>query len=41
LKNINPKGFLETLKKFKKPEDIEDNLEIFGIKDDLEKFLKS
>jgi coenzyme F420-reducing hydrogenase gamma subunit len=41
LKNINPKGFLETLKKFKKPEEIEDNLEIFGIKDDLEKFLKS
>jgi coenzyme F420-reducing hydrogenase gamma subunit len=41
LKNINPKGFLETLKRFKKPEDIEDNLEIFGIKDDLEKFLKS
>jgi coenzyme F420-reducing hydrogenase gamma subunit len=37
LKNINPKGFLETLKKFKKPEDIEDNLEIFGIKDDIEK----
>jgi hypothetical protein len=32
---------LETLKKFKKPEDIEDNLEIFGIRDDLEKFLKS
>jgi coenzyme F420-reducing hydrogenase gamma subunit len=38
LKNVNPKGFLETLKKFKKPEDIEDNLEIFGIKDDIEKF---
>jgi coenzyme F420-reducing hydrogenase gamma subunit len=37
LKNINSKGFLETLKKFKKPEDIEDNLEIFGIKDDIEK----
>jgi coenzyme F420-reducing hydrogenase gamma subunit len=37
LKNINPKGFLETLKKFKKPEEIEDNLEIFGIKDDIEK----
>jgi len=41
LKNVNPKGFLETLKKFKKPEEIEDNLEIFGIKDDIEKFLKS
>jgi len=37
LKNINPKRFLETLKKFKKPEEIEDNLEIFGIKDDIEK----
>jgi coenzyme F420-reducing hydrogenase gamma subunit len=40
LKNINPKGFLETLKKFKKPEEIEDNLEIFGIKDDIEEKLK-
>lgn len=37
LKGINPKGFLETLKKFKKPEDIEENLEIFGIKDDIER----
>ena len=37
LKGINPKGFLENLKKFKKPGEIEDNLEIFGIKDDLEK----
>jgi len=37
LKNVNPKGFISTLKKFKKPEDIEDNLEIFGIKDDLKK----
>lgn len=37
LKGISPKGFLEMLKKFKKPEEIEDNLEIFGIKDDLEK----
>jgi hypothetical protein len=27
------------LKKFKKPEDIEDNLEIFGIKDDIEQTL--
>jgi len=35
LKNINPKGFLERLKKFKKPEEIEDNLEIFGIKDEI------
>jgi coenzyme F420-reducing hydrogenase gamma subunit len=38
LKNVNPKGFLETLKKFKKKEEIEDNLEIFGIRDDIEKF---
>jgi len=37
LKNINPKGFIETIKKFKGPEEIEDNLEIFGVKDDLEK----
>ncbi|MBC7074182.1 hypothetical protein H5T58_02225 [Candidatus Parcubacteria bacterium] len=36
LKGISPKGFIETLKKFKKPEEIEDNLEIFGIKDTLE-----
>ena len=35
LKGINPKGFLETLKKFKTPKDIEDNLEIFGLKDQL------
>lgn len=40
LKGINPKGFLESLKKFKKPEEIEDNLEIFGIKDELEKIWK-
>jgi coenzyme F420-reducing hydrogenase gamma subunit len=40
LKNVNLKGFLETLKKFKNPEEIEDNLEIFGIKDEIEKFLK-
>lgn len=37
LKKISPKGFLETLKKFKKPEEIEDNLEIFGIRDEIEK----
>lgn len=35
LKQAKPKGFLEMLKKFKKPEEIEDNLEIFGIKDDI------
>ena len=40
LKNINPKYFLETLKKFKKPEEIEDNLEIFGIRDQIEEKLK-
>lgn len=39
LKNINPRGFLEFLKKIKSTEEIEDDLEIFGIKDDLEKFL--
>ncbi len=38
LKGINPLGFLESLKKFKTEEEIEDNLEIFGIKDELEKF---
>ncbi len=37
IKKASPKGFLETLKKFKKPEEIEDNLEIFGIRDHLEK----
>jgi hypothetical protein len=37
---LSQKGFLEMLKKFKKPEDIEDNLEIFGIKDDIEQMLK-
>jgi len=37
LKNVNLKGFLKIIKTFKKGEDIEDNLEIFGIKDDLEK----
>lgn len=39
LRGISPKGFLEMLKKFKKPEEIEDNLEIFGIRDDVEKFI--
>jgi coenzyme F420-reducing hydrogenase gamma subunit len=37
LKNVNPKGFISMIKRFKKARDIEDNLEIFGIKDDLEK----
>lgn len=40
LKNINPENFISMLKKFKKPEEIEDNLEIFGIKDDIEKILR-
>ena len=40
LKNINPEGFLRTIKTFKKPEDIEDNLEIFGIRDEIEERLK-
>jgi len=35
LKNINPKGFVSTIKKFKGEKEVEDNLEIFGIKDDL------
>jgi len=39
LKNINPKGFLAALKKISSSEDIKADLEIFGIKDDLEKFL--
>lgn len=39
LKNINPEGFLNFLKKMRSAEEIEDNLEIFGVKDDLEKFL--
>lgn len=39
LENINPKGFLSMLEKFKSKEDIEANLEIFGIRDEIEKFL--
>lgn len=35
LKGANPKGFLEILKKFKTKEEIEENLEIFGIRDNL------
>ena len=33
LKNINPQGFLKTLEKMKSKEEIEDDLEIFGLKD--------
>lgn len=39
LKNINPAGFLGILKKMRSAEEINANLEIFGIKDELEKFL--
>lgn len=39
LKNINPKNFIIFLKKMRSQEEIEDNLEIFGIKDDVKKFL--
>lgn len=36
LEKINPQNFLSMLKKFKTREEIEDNLEIFGIKDNIE-----
>lgn len=36
LKNIKPQGFLKTLEKMKTKEEIEDDLEIFGIKDMIE-----
>jgi len=36
-KRANVKSFLKVLGKFQKKEDIEENLEIFGIKDDVEK----
>lgn len=39
-KEANVKGFLKVLKKFIKKEEIEEKLEIFGIKDDIEKILK-
>lgn len=35
LKNIQPKGFLKTLEKMKSKEEIDDDLEIFGIKDNV------
>lgn len=38
LKNINPKGLLSALNKMKGQKEIEERLEIYGIKDDLEKF---
>jgi len=40
-KGANVKSFLKVLEKFQKKEEIEENLEIFGIKDDVEKALKS
>jgi len=39
LKNINPTGFLATLKKMKPGREFEESLEVFGIKDDLQKYL--
>jgi sulfhydrogenase subunit delta len=36
LKKANVKNFLKVLEKFQKKEEIEDNLEIFGIRDDIE-----
>jgi len=35
LPNVKPKGFLKTLEKMTNKEDIEDNLEIFGLKDQI------
>jgi len=35
LNNINPRGFLKTLEKMKNKEEIDDDLEIFGLKDML------
>lgn len=35
LKNINPKGFLETLEKMRSKEEIDDDLELFGLKDNI------
>jgi len=36
LKNIKPQGFLKTLEKMKSKEEIENDLEIFGLKDMIE-----
>ncbi len=35
IKNIKPEGFLKTLEKMKNKEEIENDLEIFGLKDNL------
>lgn len=40
LKKTNIKNFLKVLEKLAKKEEIEERLEIFGIKDDVEKILK-
>jgi len=39
LNNINPKNFIKFLNKMRSQEEIEENIEIFGIKDDIKKFL--
>jgi len=39
LKGANVKSFFKVLEKIAKKEEIEENLEIFGIKDDVEKYL--
>lgn len=41
LKKANVKNFLKVLEKFQKKEEIEEDLEIFGIKDDVEKILST
>jgi len=40
-KGANVKSFLKVLEKLAKKEEIEENLEIFGIKDDVEKIIKN
>ena len=35
LKNVKPKGFIKTLAKMKSQEDVDENLELFGVKDDI------
>lgn len=41
LKQANVKNFLKVLEKFREKKEVEENLEIFGIKDDIEKLLKT
>jgi len=40
LKNVKPQGFLKSLEKMKSKKEIEENLEIFGIRDDVEERIK-